>query len=741
MTETSFGTVELLHYWRTLRQRRLVVFSCLAIVVAATLLYIGFTTPEYGTTTTLQIERQGPEILDFKDIIGVDPAAYIDFYQTQYKILQSRSILRLAAERLDLANRPEVVRRKSSPIKRAASWAKSWVQSPSAADDPLNPAIKLIEDELTVQPIRNSHLVKVSFVDSSPQLAADVANAVADAYQQFSLNARFSTTAQASEFLTKEVARIQSEIQELERKLQDYAAEKQIVAFNDNTKDISEKGLADLNDRYTDARGRLAAADARLKAVLGAPPGALQEVLTSPLILELKRQDAEAERRYSQLSERFKPDWPQLQEIAEEQRRARARLDVETEHIAGQVRGVAQADYNRVREEVLQLERQVELQKVEVQRVNRDAIDYASLRAEIDTRRKVLEDLVVRRSQTTSSEHLADTRASNIRVVDRAEVPRKPVRPRKLMALFLATLLGTLAGACMALLLDYLDNTVKTEQDIERIGGLAVLGHVPFFQPLRAVGTDGSPPKPDVGVDLASYTEPRSAFAEAFKNLRTSLLLASPDHPPRTIVVTSCEPGDGKSTVSLNLAIVLTQMGRRVLLVDADLRRPRLHKMLALPNASGLSTVLSGNARPDDVLQETPIPNLLAVTSGPIPPNPSELLGSTGLAAFVQRVQAEGRFDHVFFDSPPALQVTDGVLLAAQMDATVVVARGGKTARESLVQGVARLRQSRGRVIGAVLNAVSEGTGYYYYGKYRYYHSDGENPAPQRFGRRHAEGA
>jgi len=276
-------------------------------------------------------------------------------------------------------------------------------------------------------------------------------------------------------------------------------------------------------------------------------------------------------------------------------------------------------------------------------------------------------------------------------------------------------------GVGMAVLLDYLDNTVKNEQDIERIGGLAVLGYVPLYQPLRAVSEGGKQLEAMPEADLASHHDSRSAFAEAFKNLRTSLLLASPDRPPRNIVVTSCEPGDGKSTVSLNLAIVLTQMGRRVLVVDADLRRPRLHKMLSLTNAVGLSSLLSGNATAEEVLQETSIPNLWAVSSGPIPPNPSELLGSPGLQAFVQRLQAGGRFDHVFFDSPPSVQITDGVILASCMDATIIVVRGGKTQRESVTQGVARLRQSRGHVIGAVLNAVSEEAGYYYYSKYRYY--------------------
>jgi len=735
--------IDLLDYWRVLVQRRWVLGGCAAAVVLLGLLYAFLTTPEYQSTATLQIERQGPEILTFKDVMGVDPAGYQDFYQTQYRILQSRTVLRLAAERVDLPHRPEFAARRGSPLGRFAGWLRGLLAPATpAADaapaDPLDPAADFIAAGLTIQPVRNSHLVRVSFVDRDPALAAELANAVSEAYQQFNIDSRFDATSQASEFLTREVARLQAEISSLERQLHEYGTEKQIVAFANGAQGIGEKGLSEINARYIEAKGRRAAAEARYRLIRDAPPESFPEVLGSPLINNLKQQYAEVERRHVQMAQRFGPDWPPLAQLAEELARARARLELDARTIADQVRSVVRAEYDKLCAEVEGLEREVGRQRAELQREGRETIEYAGLQAEIQTRQKVLSDLVARQSETATSERLRDTRASNIRVVDRAVPAKAPVRPKKLLTLAVALILGLGLGAGMALLLDHVDNTVKDEQDVGRLTALPVLAHVPLYQPLRAVSErpagDGEAPE----ADLASHHDPRSAFAEAFKNLRTSLLLASPDRPPRNIVVTSCEPGDGKSTVCLNLALVLTQMGRRVLVVDADLRRPRLHRMLGLAKDVGLSSALSGNAEAHEIIQETSIPGLLAVPSGPIPPNPSELLESPTLAALVERLREAGRFDHVFFDSPPALQVTDSVILASRMDASIVVVRAGKTARESLTQGMVRLRQSRGHVVGVVLNALSEESGYYYsrYGRQRYYRGYSEDDAAGTAARR-----
>ncbi|MCH7780792.1 MAG: polysaccharide biosynthesis tyrosine autokinase [Acidobacteria bacterium] len=728
-------------YWRVLVRRRNVVLTCLVVTVLTVMFLTLLSTPEYVATTTLQIERQGPEILNFKDILGYDPAGYQDFYETQYKILQSRRVRELTVERLDLANLPEFLARKGSPVSRGLRWIKSSVKG--APDEDLHKrAVRFVENNLSIDLIRNSYLVRISFMDRDPELARDVANAVADAYQQFKLDARFNTTDQASEFLTKEVARVRQEIGALERRLLEYGDEKAILAMDGGTRGINEQTLADLSARLTVARTQLAKVQAKYDEIQDSPPDSVAEVLSSPLIHQLKQQVARLEREHSQMRERFKPGWPALAELEEGLAQVRAGLEFERQAIAKQVRDVSRNNYEQALAEVSHLEGLVDAQYSEVQQNSRDAIEYGSLKAEIDAQGGVLTGQVTRRSETETAGQLRGTQPSNVRVVDRAATPDEPARPRKLFNLGISVLVGLMLGVGIVLVSHYVDNTIKTEQEIIHYGaGAAVLGHIPFYDDDRDNMVHASRSESEkvpieipggAAPDLASQMLPRSSFAEAFRNLRTSLLLAVPDHPPRQILVTSCGPGDGKSTVALNLSTVLTQLGRRVLLIDADLRRSRIHKALGLDNKAGLSNLLSGNAHLGAIIRECRIPSLDVITGGPIPPNPSELLGSPALDALLTDPTLTDGYDHVIFDSPPATQVADAVILAAKMDSTILVVRAGGTTRDSLAATLERLRRGHAHALGTLLNAVSERTGYYYYDRYRYYSGsdDSESAAP-----------
>jgi len=737
------GSLHLRDYGRVLTERRSVVITCLVLVVAFTALFSFLAVPQYQATTTIQIEQKAPEALTFGEGASYNYGDYQDFYQTQYKVLQSRSVLRLAAERLDLPNRPEFASRKGSPLGRLYKWGMNLVSfdSSGTADagpkDPWRGPINFMADGLTVDPVRNSKLVRLSFVDRDKQFCADAANSIAAAYEEFNTDTRFTTSSQAREFLTKQVARLQSEIASEQGKLQDYGSEKEILALSNGTQDISEKALGDMNSKYVEAKGRLALAQARHEAAAKGATDSLPEVLVSPLIADLKKQYAQLEREHSQMAERFKQDWPPLQQLQQELDSAKERLSIETEAIATQVRSVAKADYAKVKDEVEFLGRQVDSEKGEVQRVGRDAIEYASLKAGIETKRKILTDLLTRQSDNETTRALKDTPASNMRIIDRAEVPRAPFKPDIVLNILLSIVFGLGLGAGAALLLNYLDNTVKNELDIQRYAAVPALGFIPLYQPLRVVGAEEPAATSQYAADVACHADAHSSFAEAFKSLRTAFLMASPERAPRHVVITSCEALEGKSTVATNLAIALTQLGRRIVIVDADLRRPRVHKVLGIPNDLGLSSFLSGNAEVGEILQESGIPDLLVVTSGPLPPNPSELLASKALDTFLEKLDELGTFDHVFFDSPPLLQMADAVLLANRMDATILVTREGRTTHQALASGAKRLRQSRARILGAVLNAVVERFGNYYY--YRY-HRDEPSEKTSVIGRSHGRG-
>ncbi len=713
----------LAEYWKILVRRRRVVATCLISVVAVASVLTLMATPEYRATTTLQIERHGPDILAFKDVLNTDPSGYSDFYVTQYRLLESRAVLAIAAERIDLIHRPEFAAPNRSPLGRIKSRVRSIFTSGDRATptdaNRLDEAVWFISQRLSIEPVRNSYLVRVSVSDRSPELTADLADAVAEAYQQFSLDARYSTTAQASEFLTKQVAQLQREIKDKQKELKEYSSEKGILSVRADTQDIASQALAGLNQRYVDARGRMARAEAQFNAVANAAPDALPEVMNSPLISKLRQEHAVIERRYRQMTERFHTGWPALQQAGQEQGQSLTRLEEETQNIAAQVRSVAEADFRRARDEVRSFEQQMAEQKQEVRRNNLDSLQYASLQEELKAMRLFRDELVNRQSQTEVSDRLRDTRASNIRLVDRAKVPEESVKPRKLLNLVLSTLVGLMLGLGAALLVDHLDNTVKNEQELKSLTGLPLLAQVPLWRPLRAVSAAEGRGSVDESVDLVSHTDPQSAFAEAFRILRTSILLASPEHPPREIVVTSSEPGDGKSTVSVNLAVVLTQLGRRVLLVDADLRRPTIHEILNVHNDVGLSNYLTGNASFDAAVREYDVPNLTLMTSGPIPPTPSELLGSSKLEELIGMTGEQGRFDHIVFDSPPVVAVSDSIILASRVDSTVLTVRSGQTSREVLAQCVKRLQQSRASVVGTVMNGVAEQVDYYYSGRNR----------------------
>jgi capsular exopolysaccharide synthesis family protein len=272
----------------------------------------------------------------------------------------------------------------------------------------------------------------------------------------------------------------------------------------------------------------------------------------------------------------------------------------------------------------------------------------------------------------------------------------------------------------MALFLDHLDNSIKSEQDVVANSGLPVLAHIPLFQSLQVVAEDGSAVTSSAQLDFASHNDSRSMLAEAFKSLRTSVLLSTPDRPPVRIMITSCEPQDGKSTASMNLAIVLAQLGKSVLLMDADLRRPRLHRAFNVSDSVGLSSVLTGNAEIERATFDTFVPGLRLFPSGPIPPNPSELLDSPGLENLLLALEEKG-YDHILLDSPPMLSVTDPIVLASRSEVCLIVVRAGKTIRDGLREAASRLQKARPRTVGAILNGVSDRAGHYYYRKHAYY--------------------
>ena len=712
-------TRHLLDYWAVVTRRRGIIVLCMATVTLATLVGSFLATPLYRSTATLQIEREKPDILSVRDVASVDYsfAAYSDFYQTQYRILSSEAIARKTVDRMGLLSHPAFAVGTSSP----GLYARLRAMLPGTAirveQDPVEIAATQVRGSLEISPIRNSHLVQVSWVAPDPILAADVANAIVDAYIGFNIESAHTTSDQASEFLVGQVGNLKREIAALEDQLQGYGESKQIVSVDDDS-NITLKALSDIASRRTVAQTVLAEKEAAYRTALSTPSAALPQVLASDLIARLKQEHAILEAQYSEKARLFKDDWPGMQQLKSKLDQSRERLNAETEDIGTNVRRSAESAYRQAQEEVRGLTALMNGQEGQAQVLKRNAVEFKNLQSEVLKKREMLSALMARQNEMALTTRLADLDAtsSNIRVVDRARPSPAPFRPNKKLNLALALAVGLGLGIAAALFLDYLDNTIGGPAEVERVARLPVLAVVPHYKG----GVRGTAPDLAPSVDLVAHRERGTAASEAYRELRTAILLSSAGHPPRQIMVTSALPEDGKSSTAINLAVVLAQSGRRVLLVDADLRRPRLHRVFGQDERRGLSTILSGlEEDPLPLVRPTPVAGLDLLVSGPVPPNPSELLDSPGFVETGKRLLAGG-YDHVIYDSPPALAVADPVIVASAVGTAVLVARAGRTPRESLKRAVEKFAQAGVKPIGVVLNDLDPGRHAYasYYGTY-----------------------
>jgi capsular exopolysaccharide synthesis family protein len=713
---------DFLDYWAVLKRRRGIIYVCVASVVLATLVGSFLVTPLYRSTVTAQIERQNPDVLKVRELSSVDYswAAYADFYQTQYRILSSDAVARRTVERLRLTSHPRFTAGDAAPTLYGRFRALFPGTIPTVPLEPVEFAAIRLRGALEIAPVRNSHLVMVSWVSPDPALAAEIANGVLDAYIGFSLDAGYTTSDQASEFLVDQVASLKRELEALEGKLQGYGESKRIVSADDEG-NITIKALSDIAAKRTQARTVLAAKEAAYKAAQATPAASLPEVQRSELISRLKQEYAAYEAEYSEKSRLFKDEWPGMQQLRSKMEQAKTRLELEIEEIGSNVRRAAESEYRQADLEVRGLTALLDDQQGAAQTLKRDAVEFKNLQSEVQKRRETLNALMTRQNEMSLTTRLRDLdqASSNIRVVDRARPSAVPFRPNKKLNLALGLLVGLGLGVAAALFLDSIDNTIASPAEIDRLIKLPVLAVVPHHGGANRVAARRREPALAETLDLLAHRDRSASASEAYRELRTAILLSNPGHPPRQIMVTSALPEDGKSSTAMNLAVVLAQLGRRVLLVDADLRRPRLHRVFGADAARGLSGFLSGlEPDPLELAQKTAIEGLDVLVSGPIPPDPSELLDSPTFASMGPAFLAAG-YDHIVYDSPPVLAVADPVIISSVVEATIVVARAGRTPRESLQRAVAKFAQAGTRPIGVVLNDLESGR--HGYGAYGYY--------------------
>jgi len=464
----------------------------------------------------------------------------------------------------------------------------------------------------------------------------------------------------------------------------------------------------------------------------------LPQIQSNPLIADLSTKLADQEKEESRLRVTYGPEWPARKQIVSQIETINKRIRAEKDRIISTAKAEYTASDKRERSYYYDLE----TQRKKVEELNQDFIQYNILKREADSNKLLYDSLLQKQKEASVS---ASLRASNIRVVDPAEVPDRPIKPRKTLNLALGSLLGLLVGVGLAFFQEYLDNSLKSPEDVSRYLTLPTLGTIPNLQSLSEKHSYGygyalktatketkELSKDNAPLELISHGSPSSLMAEAYRSMRTSLLLSSAEHAPQVVLVTSAVPSEGKTVTAINTAISLTQTGKRVVLIDGDMRKPRVHSVFALGNVTGLSSFLTGSAVLKDVLHESTVPNLFVLPCGIIPPNPGELILSSRFTQLLQVLRQY--FDYVVIDSPPVANVSDARVLASSADAAILVVKAFSTSRHLAKRAADLLMQSRIRNIGVVLNDldVHARTGYYsnYSGRYYYPSNYGTPPAP-----------
>ena len=708
--------VHLLDYVKVLHKRRVAALTAFLLVFVSTAVYTFTAKPIYESKVQILIEKENANVVSFKEVFEQNQVAD-DYYQTQYKILQSRALARRTLDALRLWDHPQFNPKGEAAFSLGAlvtaplRWLSAWATPPPAIEpggvsagetSAQARAIDRLLGGLTVTPIRNSRLVDVKFSSLSPMLSSQVANALARAYIDQNLEFKFLSSKEASDWLGERLAEQRQKVEVSEQAVQRYREQTESVAFEDRQNIVVQK-LADLNAAVTRAKTERIQKEAtynQMKALQTERAGldTFPAILSNQFIQQQKGELAELQRQQAQLSEKLGPRHPDMVKIG-------LAINAAEERIQGEIAKVVQA----VRNEYLSAQTQeqslinvLDQQKREALALNRKGIDYSALQRDALSNRQIFESLLQRTKETGISGEL---KTSNIRVIDVAETPRRPASPNVVANLLLALFGGLTLAVGIAFFFEYLDNRIKTPDEIKAHLGLPFLGLVPALF------------AKDLHDPLISKGVPAN-FSEAFRAVRTNVLFSSADEGPKVIVVTSAGPGEGKTLVASNLAVAMAQAAQRVLLMDADMRRPRVHSLFGIAQEPGLSNVLVGNAKPSDAVRITSVPGLWAMPAGMIPPNPAELLGSKRFKEFLGTLGQH--FDCVIVDTPPVMAVTDSSIAAHVATGLIFVIGAEMTTRHTAQRAVEQLSHARPKFLGAILNRVDlKHQGYYYSQYYR----------------------
>src|SRR6266851_5619039 len=667
-------------YLLTLRKHQWLILSFMLAVVTITSIGTFRMQPVYVATSRIEIDRENSSILPFPGTDSFDYVSDLDNYiETQSKILTSET---MALQTI-----------RSGVLSGQADFASDFSASEALSTGSLAnmkppPELASFLASLSVKRVPNSRLMDVSFESTSPLLAAQIVNAHIKNFIEQNFQSRYEATTRASTWLTDQLNELKIRVEKAEDARITYERQNQIWALDGDKQNVTTQRMADLNKELTEMYSQ-----------------------------------------YTDALSQYGPNFPKVQRLQSQLKEIEAAADKEKKSVIARL----ESEYREALQREQLLTQALDQQKAEVNQMSERMVQYSILKREAEANKALYDGLLTKLKEAGIS---AGLRSSNIRVVDPAMVPTYPSRPAKTRNVVLSFLVGLVGGITLALLREYMDNTVKSPDDVETLARLPSLAVVPAFTQLngnsksrskllKGISSNGQEKR----IELVAQHLPKSQMSEAFRALRTALLLSQAEHPPQVILVTSALPREGKTTAAANLAVTLAQLGDRTLLVDADLRKPGVGRMLNLGSGryAGLSSYLAGVSSLELVTIRHPsIPNLSAIPTGPLPPNPADLLSSHKLVDAIAELRTKFKF--IVIDSPPIMAATDAVILSVQADGVLLVVRSGETPKEAFVRTCDLLLSVKCHLLGVVLNAVDPTAPDYYY-SYRYYpYSQGYGP-------------
>lgn len=699
-------TPVLLKYWRVVLRWKFViigiVLSSLILGLIATLLM----TPQFTATSRIEISRDQKKVTNVEGLEAADAGRDLEFYQTQYSLLQARSLAERVVRKLKLAN-------DDAFFAAHGENPDSGLQLLDSEDQPLSAnrrelrerrAIKILLDHVGITPIRGSALVDISYTSGGAELSSKIANTWTEQFIAASNDRRYASTADARLILENRLADLRTRLESSERDLVNYSSTKGIVTLGQTT-DASGKirpdatlvvrDLEALNAELAKVTASRILAESRLRG----SGGASEEGLSNLTIASLRQKRAEAAAEYQRMMVQYEPEYPGARALADQLRSLDASIRQEENRI-GRTRS---AEYSEALRNETAMRAKIEDLKSRLSVEQRDSIQYNIYQREADTNRQLYEALLQRYKEIG----VAGVGVNNIAIVDRAEVPQKPSAPSLPFNLVAALFAGIVLSALATLALDQIDEGVRDPSQVPDVLEVPLLGTVPDID------------EADV---LASLRDPKSTASEAYLSIRSSLSFSTDHGLPQSFLFTSTRPAEGKSTSSFAVATVLGRTGKRVLLIDADMRSPSIHGFLGMKNETGLSSFLTGNDAFEDMILKTSVQGLDILSAGVPPPSAAELLSSSRMATLVQR--ALERYDHVIIDAPPVLALADAPLLAQTVEGCIFVVEAEGVAIRTIRSSLDRLHGVKAHIFGVILSKLKQRTGGYGYG-YGYGYGDG----------------